>query len=157
MKLTELADKLANDVTIVSQNCTTVNSGGCGVFAALLGEQLETKGYKPKYVIMSISPRSVIQDARAELQATENQATLYDLFWYVGFIHSHVVIKLGKKYIDAEGKLVDWKKNYRIGLTIDLQTLKKWNDEREIWNHEFKRGKELPKIKKLIKEVMQNY
>ena len=154
-KLIQTLEKIGDELSTAYEKIPMVNFGGCGVFAEILGEKLEAKGYKPKYVVLSISTHKTIRLARA-IMRNEKKPTLSELFYYVGFNHTHVVVKVGKYHIDATGFRGDYE-DYKIGMTIDANTLKSWNNEVDMWNDDFNRTIGIPKINKVLDKILQKY
>ena len=125
----------------VKTNHSTINYGGCGIFAQLLYYNMR------KY--LGITPEIVIFDWpwNQELSGTYgvNQYDSLGEFAADGYTCIHITLKVNDYYIDSSGihKKQWFEKAYRSKLLVHegmkIQTLVKWVRSSDAWNPTFDR------------------
>lgn len=148
MKSTKLITWLFEQYQTINEKVGNINCGGCGIFAEKLFILLINLGLKPKLIVL-----------------TENKKGMDDRILnnnYRAYI-THIVIKLGNRYIDSLGlyKTIDeirLKHGYsiwecRISTKLTLDKLKEWNKDAGIWNRKFDRNH----IKTIEKKLNECY
>ncbi len=96
----------------INNYCNTINHGGCGIFAKMLGELLEDRGYVVKYYVVLAS------DTFIDLLRIDNTC---DNVLQTNFYH--VVINVDNKIIDSNG-VVDINDYNEHHIEIEKVTLK---------------------------------
>lgn len=123
----------------------SINRGGCGIAALAMYDAAKREGKKPKIVYLyswMCDTDLIERNKRFKKGEEENAAAC-----------SHVVIKLGKKYWDSEGKvnLKNWK-GFKKDEEISRKHLIASIDNVDEWNDCFNREKWVPKIQKFFKK-----
>lgn len=145
MKSVDIKNKLSEILIKLDQTYTTLNCGGCGAFAKVLGDVLKKKGHKVKYLlVLAYKPHVEI----ANQYTNKNKIPeLNRLNW------THIMTIVDGKLVDSEGvfnKLNDrYKSGGRYGVKLPEKTLNDWlsPEYKSNWNPIFDR-KLIPKIKK---------
>ena len=140
----------------ISKKYTTINYGGCGLFAKSLHKALTTKGYDVKFVFLSHTKyaRNLVN---GEIDDFDWINILENGNWF------HIVAYVNGKYIDANGVYSDkgdYLTNVRGGrmaffskeFGVDL--LSELVNTEYGWNPTFKRELIKPIEKKLIKDLV---
>ena len=144
-------------LSVINQKYSNINRGGCGVFALYLSKELDKRNIKHDILWIGDDYHNAEKVIRNTFQSNSN-VTLED-FSDNGIFLSHVMVKIGKKFIDSEGvyKGFDntrWS-HRRVLSKMSNKELFKLVDSSHGWNDTFQR-KLIPKIKKDIKKVMEN-
>jgi len=141
------------------KNIPNINNGGCAIFAAILGEELQKIGYNIRYTILTTKQKHQIKTGK-DIIKNNGSVKLSDIFNYVP--PTHVVLTLSGYYIDSCGcrkikgsELHCDGVNLRKGLDVDINTLKKfYYDEPSFWNESFDR-KNVKKLEKQTKKLIK--
>jgi len=126
-----------------------INSGGCGIFAEIAYRSLIKAGLKPKLAVLT---RPNEMNKEMVEQNLKNNAGAFDIPF------SHIVLVVGKHYIDSTGAYKDHTKissfyaDHLCVIGMDVELLKDWNKNPYNWNRVFNRT-QVPSIKKQIKAV----
>lgn len=133
------------------EECRTLNRGGCGVFAYLMGKKLKKEGVPFKIVIM-LSRGECMEHKKLVLDNVRNNRGRYFLINKASF--AHCFIKVGdlsfdghfsnRELFDEFDDLYVNEENtyslYDMFLAINLGG----------WNDSFDRDSEIPKIEKIL-------
>jgi hypothetical protein len=140
----------------VKKKFPSINRGGCGVFANLLANELDKLGIK--YKIIWIGRDS--KDKRRINKIFKHyggQVNLMD-FNNSDIYLAHVMIKVGRKFIDASGvyKSIDdtqwdW---YGLRCEITKEQLELISLSSEGWNISFNRN-QIPRVGKEVKKIFE--
>jgi hypothetical protein len=143
MKKKELFERYKKILKKVDKKIDNVNRGGCGIFAFELGKQLKRQGIEFEYVMLFTTlckeDKSYVKDLMRNNMVRDFN---FDTNW------THIVIKVGKKYIDGEGirsSLTD------VGLPMSEEFLTNLIDAEQYWNDTFDR-KQRKKIEKILEK-----
>jgi hypothetical protein len=150
---------LDTEIIRLYKNIPNINNGGCAIFAVILGEELQKKGYNLKYTILTTNQKNQIKNGK-QIIRNNSSIKLSDIYSYVP--PTHVVLTLSGYYIDSCGcrkikgsELHCDGVNLRKGLDVDVNTLKKiYYDDPSFWNHSFDR-KNIKKIQKQTKKLIK--
>ena len=131
-------DKVINDIT---KKVTHVNRGGCGVFAYELGKVLKENKVKFKYVMLfrDIDDKDYVRSLIDNNLVSDFNS---DTSW------SHIVVKVGRKYIDGQEIM---NKINKTALPMSEEFLTKLIKKERYWNSLFDRTQKI-KIKKILKK-----
>jgi len=144
---------LSNYVDIAVSNVDYINSGGCGIFAMLFGNKLESMGYDVDYIVL-FRGKNCVKEIKGNnvIKPTD----ILSCSW------THIILRVnGKYYIDADGvfnrlKQMDNKDNRkRYPLVIDRQLLSEITNIKYIghWNNMFNRSRGIKKLKGNLKLI----
>lgn len=140
---------IAEEFQKINNSSYRINSGGCGIFAEFAYRSLVKVGLKPKLAVLTRPDEMKKETVEENLK---NNAGAFDIPF------SHIVLVVGKHYIDSTGAYKDHTKinsNYADHLCVvgmDVELLKDWNKNPYNWNSVFNRN-QVPSIKKQIKAV----
>jgi hypothetical protein len=157
MKTSKLLRALES-LSIISDKYKSINAGGCGVFALYLSEELEKRNVKHEIVWIGETCNNSKRVIRDVLNSNSNFNL--QIFNENGVYLSHVMIKVGKRYVDAEGVFTGFNNTYwaarnRFVLAkITKKELSMLVESPEGWNPSFNRGL-MPKIKKQVKKIIE--
>lgn len=149
-----------NSLSAVKESFYTINWGGCGVFALYLSDELNNRNIKHEIIWIGDSGNSV-RTAKNRIQKVfkNNSNASLQHFRDCNVSLSHVMIRIGRKYIDATGVAIgfentDW--SYRSILTkMSNDELRSLVNEPKGWNDSFNRSL-IPKVKEQIETIMKN-
>ena len=155
MKSAKLFSTL-NSLSVIGEKFKHINRGGCGAFALYLSKELDKRNIKHDILWIGDDYHNAEKVIRNTFQSNSN-VTLED-FSDNGIFLSHVMVRIGKKFIDSEGvyKGFDntrWS-HRRVLSKVSNKELFKLVDNPKGWNDTFNR-KLMPKIKKDIKKIME--
>lgn len=145
-KLYLLGDRLRQDI---ASQYTTINSGGCALFALMLGEKIRNLGYAVTYSIVSYSNDSEMKKIFLKYQndivsLNENSISIV-----------HVFVKVDGMLLDCKGAYKDLYDtsyaNFNILSETDSITLVNWIKAKDVWNAGFHI---LKKNKKKVNELL---
>ena len=146
----ELREKLKGTLMDIKLRYPLLNGGGCGVFALSLGKVLKELGYEYEYLLI-IKNKHTLVEANHSINRNDVNS-LNNTDW------THLIIKLGKYYIDVDGVRTEVKKTYEVNLTDSLseELLKEMLSEenRYMWNSTFDR-KQMRTINVKLKELLK--
>jgi len=138
----------------VQNKFPSINWGGCGVFANLLANELDKLGVKYKIIWIGHEARHK-KDIKDIFKHYGGQVSLID-FNNRDIYLAHVMIKVGRKFIDASGvhkNLNDtqwgW---YRLRHEITKEQLEFISLTSEGWNTSFNRN-QIPRVEKEVKKI----
>jgi len=145
MNKKELLSKYKKVIKKVNKKIEYINHGGCGVFALELGKQLKKHGIDFNYVMLF---RSIDDDDKTYVQDLIKNNMVRDFNFETEW--THIVIKVGKKYIDGEEvkKTLD-----KVGLTMTEEFLENLVGQEMYWNDMFDRN-QIPKIQKILEKSL---
>lgn len=115
---------------------TDINSGGCGIFAILLSDELTKMGIDHKIIALYM-PHDGSEKDNADVKLTEFINTGKKK-GKLGI--SHVVIKLDELYLDSSGIVNPQALRARTRVEIPKDKLQQLVDEKINWNPTFDRG-----------------
>jgi hypothetical protein len=126
------------------QDVPNINFGGCGMAALALYDAAKKEGKKPKIVYV-YSPWD--EDSyRKNIKFKEGKSKKADACM-------HIVIKIGKNYYDADGKISKgYVENYFKDPEITRDHLVASINNKGVWNDSFRRKIWGPEIKKFFKK-----
>lgn len=133
-------DNIKNEIDIIPY----VNRGGCGVVAKEIYNLFLKLGYKPKITLFSNYPVSI-----AEYANNNYNCPKFD----------HIVIKVGKYYIDSTGayttkKQMSYNKNKKVYVGLPFDKLLDLIDNNDVgWNWLFNRYKYEPIIERKCRKI----
>lgn len=157
MKSSKLLSALES-LSVIGDKYKRINAGGCGVFALYLSEELEKRNVKHEIVWIGETWNNSKRVIRDVLKSNSN-LTL-QVFNDNGVYLSHVMIKVGKRYVDAEGVFTGFNNTYwaarnrYVLAKIKKKELSMLVESPDGWNPDFNRGL-MPKIKKQVKKIME--
>lgn len=140
----------------VKEKFPTINWGGCGVFANLLATELDKLGVKYKIIWIGDDSKHK-KDIKRIFKDKGNDVCLLDFnneFIWV----SHIMIKIGRKFIDASGiyenfKTTEW--NHReVICEITKKELELISLSNHGWNCSFNRT-QIPKVERELKKIFK--
>jgi len=147
MKRKKVLDILNTELQKINNNHQSINRGGCGIFAEALYLSLSKVGLKPKLAVLT---RRTEMDEKEVKKNLKNNANAYEVPF------SHIVVVIGKKYIDSNGVQKSFMNtpfwNCLCVKGMDVELLKEWNKNKYNWNDVFNRT-QIPSIKKKIKAI----
>lgn len=148
MKKKEFLSKYKKVIKKIDKKIDNVNRGGCGIYALELGKQLKRHGIKFEYVMLFThlgkEDKPYVKDLMRNNMVRDFN---FDTNW------THIVIKVGKKYIDGEEireSLTD------VGLPMNEEFLNNLVDHKGYWNDTFDR-KQRPKIEKILEKNLADW
>ncbi len=137
MKPVKIAAVLYEQYHSINEKVGNINCGGCGVFAEKLFMLLTNLGFIPKLIVLTNSKEGM------DIRIKDDEGDYG--FTYI----THIVVKLGNRYIDSLGiyKTIDEiriKHNYSfrecyVNTKLTIERLKEWNADSSIWNRKFDR------------------
>ncbi len=143
MKSKEVLAKYEKVINEVNKKVKHVNRGGCGIFALELGNVLKQNKIKFKYVMLF---RHIEKTEKDYFKALIENNMISDFNSEASW--THIVVKVGKKYYDAED-IMD--KPNRQGIPINEEFLNNFVKQKKYWNPMFDR-KYKPTIKKILEK-----
>lgn len=145
MNKKELLSKYKKVIKKINKKIDCVNHGGCGVFALELGKLLKKQGIEFDYVMLF---SSFDEDDKTYVKDLMKNNMVRDFNFETSW--THIVIKVGKKYIDGESitKTLD-----KVGLTMTEEFLENLVNQEMYWNDTFDRN-QTPKIQKILKKSL---
>jgi len=147
MKKKEVLAKYGNIINDISNKVNRVNCGGCGLYAKMLGDVLKANNIKFDYVMLF--RQSVTYDKQLKAYIDNNDVEEVNNYHW-----SHIMVKIGKRFIDAEG-VFDSPMFNGIRLEtkkINGEFLETMLEQKYMWNPTFNRKTEKPKIKRILKK-----
>jgi hypothetical protein len=145
---------LETTLNLVTKKVPSLNNGGCGVFALLLGEKLEAMGFLVEYCY--------VLRYKKDNKYIDNAVYNNDVFDINYASWCHVVLKVNNRYFIDSGGIFLRKRDIVATATaspyggISTPTPKEMVETHVSieceWNNEFNRKKEKPKIEKLLNE-----
>ncbi len=147
MKKKQVLAKYDNIINDISNKVNRVNCGGCGLYAKMLGDILKANNIKFDYVMLF--RQSVTYDKQLKAYIDNNDVEEVNNYHW-----SHIMVKIGKRFIDAEGVFdspmfngsrLECKK-------INGDFLETMLEQKYMWNPTFNRKTETPKIKRILKK-----
>jgi hypothetical protein len=147
MKKKQVLAKYDNIINDISNKVNRINCGGCGLYAKMLGDILKENNIKFDYVMLF--RQSVTNDKQLKAYIDNNDVDEVNNYHW-----SHVMVKIGKRYVDAEGVFdspmfsgirLETKKISEVFLETMLE-------QKSMWNPTFNRKTEKPKIKRILKK-----
>lgn len=143
MKTKDLLAKYDKVIKDVTKKVKHVNRGGCGVFALELGKVLKENKIKFKYVMLF---RHIDNEDKDYFKTLMENNMVSDFNSEASW--THIVVKVGKKYIDGE-EMLDKPKHKGIPMNEDF--LNNLIKQKSYWNSMFDR-KQKPTIKKILEK-----
>lgn len=143
MKTKDLLAKYDKVIKDVTKKVKHVNRGGCGVFALELGNVLKQNKIKFKYVMLF---RHIASEDKDYFKTLMENNMVSDFNSEASW--THIVVKVGKKYIDGE-EMLDKPKHKGIPMNEDF--LNNLIKQKSYWNPMFDR-KQKPTIKKILEK-----
>lgn len=147
MKKKEVLAKYGNIINDISNKVNRVNCGGCGLYAKMLGDILKANNIKFDYVMLF--RQSVTYDKQLKAYIDNNDVEEVNNYHW-----SHIMVKIGKRFIDAEGVFDSPMFNGSRLETkkINGEFLETMLEQKYMWNPTFNRKTETPKIKRILKK-----
>ncbi len=146
----ELREKLERVLMDIKLRYPLLNAGGCGIFGLSLGKVLNKLGYEYEYYLI-IRNKHTLEEANHYINRNDVNS-LNSTDW------THLVVKVGKYYIDVDGVRKEVKKTYEVNLTDPLseELLKEMlkEENRYMWNRTFDR-KQMRSIDVRLKELLK--
>jgi hypothetical protein len=140
----------------VKKKFPSINFGGCGVFANLLANELDKLGVKYKIVWIG-SHRRHKKIIKQTFNHYGGLVTLNEFNEQEVFL-AHVMIKIGKTYIDASGVYNSFKEtqwSYRCVICdITKEQLEFITLTSIGWNTSFNRN-QIPRVEKEVKKIFE--
>lgn len=125
-------DILENHLPEIESEFDYINSGGCGIMAEIIAEQLEELN-----VDYSVACKGGWNFDDDEILSVEKVNQYIDEEDKIRVPNSHVIIKVGKRYFDSSGEVFPTEKS--ITALIDRETISRMNDM-DCWNSCFDRS-----------------
>jgi hypothetical protein len=123
----KVLDVLENHLPTIDDEFYGINSGGCGLMAQIIAEQLDILGV----------PYTVICRGYGENFTNQEVNSLIDNNSTYNMPNNHILIEVEGRYFDSDGEVeVD---EDRIQAIIDLDTIKRMNKLLDCWNSVFDR------------------
>lgn len=155
--------QLETDLKIINLAHSTINAGGCGEFAKLLGAKFKQSNLKFKYILISDNGRP-IKESLAIYKSLGEEVNDYHVRNDNGFDVCHIMVYYKGKFIDSTG-IYDtlensrWKSGrgwtgYKLSAILTEETLNNLCSQK-YWNPEFKR-KQLPEIANKVNSLNFN-
>ena len=145
--------KLYKEIEPINNDIRSIQYGGCGVFALSLYNLLKKLNRKPTIVVVT-GKRAIkwidawvgnVSKCEANIEA------------------HHIVIKLGKSYIDNNGIYNDWRKiehcderNQVIYENLPVEVLEEWVNK-FTWNHRFYMKEHRPLLENKIANIYNKF
>ena len=147
MKKKQVLAKYDNIINDISNKVNRVNCGGCGLYAKMLGDVLKANNIKFDYVMLF--RQSVTYDKQLKAYIDNNDVEEVNNYHW-----SHIMVKIGKRYVDAVGVFNSPMFNGMVLETkkINGDFLETMLEQKHMWNPTFKRKTEMPKIKRILKK-----
>jgi hypothetical protein len=147
MKKKQVLAKYDNIINDISNKVNRVNCGGCGLYAKMLGDILKANNIKFDYVMLF--RQSVTYDKQLKAYIDNNDVEEVNNYHW-----SHIMVKIGKRYVDAVGVFNSPMFNGMVLETkkINGDFLETMLEQKHMWNPTFKRKTETPKIKRILKK-----
>ncbi len=155
-------DKLNEHLPSIKKEFPNINRGGCGFAALIIGSELEKRGIKVKYVLIS--------NKRVDMETTREAIRKFNEMEYKdkntafrvynnGFAICHIMVYYKGLLIDADGVCTwensKWNDRYNlISAILDPTMIRKWVSVSKGWNTQFDRG-DLPDIRKSFKHIFK--
>lgn len=147
----KLRKKLDEQLKEINDRFSHINAGGCAYFAVALQKKLRESGLKPRiYILSNGKLASYVNQSRTNVTAAQANRAGYSI--------AHVLIRLGKYYVDSTGVISDIKKTkwlFYKGGYVKLEkeeAIKGWLKEKDRWNPMFDK-KQLKAIYSAIDEI----
>jgi hypothetical protein len=130
----KVLDILENHLPAIEDKFWDINSGGCGVMAALIAEQLDTLNVSYDIVCRA----GIFWCGNGKLSNKEVNALL-DEDDYHGMPNNHILIKVEGRFFDSQGE--QKMDEEAVTALIDHETIVRMNDG-DYWNSCFDRDQE---------------
>ena len=147
MKKKQVLAKYDNIINDISNKVNRVNCGGCGLYAKMLGDILKANNIKFDYVMLF--RQSVTRDKQLKVYIDNNDVEEVNNYHW-----SHIMVKIGKRYVDAVGVFNSpmFNGNRLETKKINGEFLETMLEQKHMWNPTFNRKTEKPKIKRILKK-----
>jgi len=148
MKKKQVLAKYDNIINDIEKRVNRVNSGGCGLYAKMLGDILSKNKIKFEYVILF--RQKVTRDKDLKNYIENNDVKMVNNWYH----WSHVMVKIGKNYVDAVGVFNSPMFNGSILETkkVSDKFLNDLLEQKHFWNPTFNRKTEKTKIQRILKK-----
>jgi len=154
MGFLNLFEVLKNDIPQVKERFDRINSGGCGVFALSLSDELNKRDIAHKIVWIGYGDN---EDKSIHRIFESNHNVTLDTFNNKGIYLSHVMVVIDGKYVDATGLYDEFGQtswSYRKVVTeISNEQLRMLVDNEDGWNCSFNR-KLIPNVNEMVVGIM---
>jgi hypothetical protein len=124
---TKALDVLENHLPAIDDEFYRINSGGCGLMAQIIAEQLEVLGVKYTVICKGWGDNFTNQEVNSLI---DNRET-YNM------PNNHILIEVEGRYFDSEGEQDN---GGSVQAIIDLDTITRMNKLLDCWNHCFDRS-----------------
>ena len=153
-------EKLNTGLAKLEDSYPYINMGGCGFTALYIGEEMEKRGYKVKYILIGdkMSHETSLEAFRQFRQLPDETKRKINEVNCNGFIIGHIMVYHKGLVLDPTGVRswehsswnVDWK---LITTTLTRDIIDGWLCQNG-WNQSFDRD-DLPEIKKKITKIFE--
>lgn len=147
VKLKTVLETFSKEFPKINEKYPIINCGGCGIFAQKVYGILKEFHFKPKLIVLI----PFYYSKTDAVEKLNNNGKPYEMAW------SHIMVKVGKKFIDCDGIYTNLKQTDHYfshegveGMTPEL--LQQWIDSRG-WNDRFDREKAVPIINKGFNKI----
>lgn len=154
-------EKLSIGLRTVKDEYPNINRGGCGFSALLIGNELQKRGFKIKYILISdtIEIETTKEGFKLYNSLKESQLNTPMKANDLGFNIVHIMVYYKGLVIDVDGicswSNSIWNSPYRIISCVPSERIvKKWVTHVVGWNTTFDR-RHLPDIKRKIRRIFK--